>query len=68
MATAKEPRPYLNPYVAGTLLGVVLFATFFVLHVYLVSTGRTPTDHLKSMITGYQHVEVDGQAPEGAER
>jgi hypothetical protein len=36
--------------------------------VYLVSTGRTPTDHLKSMITGYQHVDVDAPAPEGAER
>lgn len=25
----KEPRPYLNPYVAGALLGVVLFLSFF---------------------------------------
>jgi uncharacterized membrane protein YedE/YeeE len=25
-----DPRPYLNPYVAGALLGVVLFAAFFV--------------------------------------
>jgi thiosulfate reductase cytochrome b subunit len=49
-------------------LGAWLFLTFFVLHVYLVSTGRTPTDHLKSMITGYQHVDVDGPEPEGAER
>ncbi len=30
METRKEPRPYLNPYVAGTILGVVLFATFYV--------------------------------------
>ena len=30
METRKEPRPYLSPYVAGTLLGVVLFATFYV--------------------------------------
>jgi uncharacterized protein len=30
MSTLKEPRPYLNPYVAGTLLGVVLFASFYV--------------------------------------
>ncbi len=30
MATLKEPRPYLNPYVAGTLLGLVLFASFYV--------------------------------------
>jgi len=29
MATAKEPRPYLEPYAAGTLLGVVLFLSFF---------------------------------------
>ena len=27
---SKEPRPYVNPYVAGTLLGLVLFASFFV--------------------------------------
>jgi uncharacterized protein len=30
MATSKEPRPYLNPYLAGTLLGLVLFASFYV--------------------------------------
>jgi hypothetical protein len=30
MATTKEPRPYLNPYLAGTLLGVVLFLSFYV--------------------------------------
>jgi hypothetical protein len=26
----REPRPYLNPYVAGTLLGMVLFASIYV--------------------------------------
>jgi uncharacterized protein len=30
VTAAKEPRPYVNPYVAGTLLGVVLFASFYV--------------------------------------
>ncbi len=30
METRREPRPYLNPYVAGALLGVVLFLTFYV--------------------------------------
>ncbi len=30
MSTTREPRPYANPYVAGTLLGVVLFASIFV--------------------------------------
>ncbi|HET8725725.1 MAG TPA: cytochrome b/b6 domain-containing protein [Anaeromyxobacteraceae bacterium] len=48
-------------------LGSWLFLTFFVLHVYLVSTGRTPTDHLKSMITGYQHVDEDEPTAEGAQ-
>jgi uncharacterized protein len=30
MATTAEPRPYVNPYLAGTLLGVVLFLSFYV--------------------------------------
>ena len=30
MAAKLEPRPYLNPYLAGALLGVVLFLAFFV--------------------------------------
>ena len=29
-AAARAPRPYLNPYAAGTLLGVVLFLSFYV--------------------------------------
>ena len=29
MATTREPRPYVNPYLAGTLLGVVLFLSFY---------------------------------------
>jgi uncharacterized protein len=29
MATTREPRPYLNPYLVGTLLGLVLFASFY---------------------------------------
>ena len=29
MATHREARPYLNPYLAGALLGVVLFLAFF---------------------------------------
>jgi thiosulfate reductase cytochrome b subunit len=44
--------------------GSWLFLSFFVLHVYLVTTGRNPTEHLESMITGYQPVEPDGAAPE----
>lgn len=29
-AQPREPRKYLDPYLAGAILGVVLFATFFV--------------------------------------
>lgn len=28
--TGRQPRPYLNPYVGGTLLGIVLFLAFFI--------------------------------------
>lgn len=30
MSTTRQPRPYVNPFLAGTLLGIVLFASFFV--------------------------------------
>ncbi len=30
MSTSREPRPYVNPYVAGTLLGIVLFLSLYV--------------------------------------
>lgn len=30
MTTPKEPRPYIDPYLGGALLGVVLFLAFFV--------------------------------------
>jgi len=40
-------------------LGSWLFLSFFVLHLYLVTTGRTPTEHLESMLTGYQSVDAE---------
>jgi thiosulfate reductase cytochrome b subunit len=39
--------------------GSWLFLSFLVLHVYLVTTGRTPTHHLKTMITGYGHLDTE---------
>ena len=30
MSATREPRPYANPYVAGTILGIVVFASIFV--------------------------------------
>jgi thiosulfate reductase cytochrome b subunit len=47
-------------------LGAWLFLTFLVLHVYLVTTGRTVGDHLRSMVTGYQTVDADETEPQGA--
>jgi thiosulfate reductase cytochrome b subunit len=44
-------------------LGSWLFLSFFVLHVYLVTTGRTPTEHLESMITGYQAAPAEEPTP-----
>jgi uncharacterized membrane protein YedE/YeeE len=30
MSTHTTPKPYINPYIGGTLLGIVLFLAFFV--------------------------------------
>ena len=35
----KQAKPYLNPYVAGVLLGIVLFAAFAVTHSGLGASG-----------------------------
>ena len=45
-------------------VGSWLFLSFFVLHVYLVTTGRTPTHHLGPMITGYGTLESEEPEPE----
>jgi|GEM_PF-5945519 len=34
-----EPKPFINPYVAGVMLGVVLFAAFAVTHSGLGASG-----------------------------
>jgi thiosulfate reductase cytochrome b subunit len=45
-------------------LGAWLLLTFTVLHVYLVTTGRTPTEHVKAMLTGYRDVEAGEPTPQ----
>jgi len=47
MATTKEPRPYVHPYLAGTLLGVVLFLSF-----YLTGGGLGASGALSRIQTG----------------
>jgi thiosulfate reductase cytochrome b subunit len=54
--------PFLAPF--HTLISW-LFAAFIVLHVYLTTTGHTPTAALRAMMIGWDEVEIaqaDGEA------
>ena len=51
--------PFLAPF--HTLIAW-LFATFIVMHVYLTTTGHTPLAGIKSMMLGWDEVEVHDPA------
>jgi thiosulfate reductase cytochrome b subunit len=34
------------------------FATFIIVHVYMTTTGATPLEATRAMVTGYEEVEV----------
>lgn len=38
-------------------VGAFVFLVFIIAHVYLTTTGHTPTAHIKAMITGWEEVE-----------
>jgi uncharacterized membrane protein YedE/YeeE len=59
MAIQKQPRPYLNPYLAGTLLGVVLFLSF-----YFTGGGLGASAALSHIQTGI----LDWMAPAHVDR
>lgn len=40
-------------------LGAILLMIFLVVHVYMTTTGKTPTSNIKAMITGYEELEDD---------
>lgn len=40
-------------------LGAILLMIFFVVHVYMTTTGATPTSNIRAMITGYEEFEED---------
>ena len=42
-----------------------MFAAFIVAHVYLTTTGATPLEAMRGMITGYEEVEVHEHVEEG---
>jgi thiosulfate reductase cytochrome b subunit len=52
--------PFLAPF--HTLIAWT-FATFIVGHVYLTTTGREPLEGIKSMVTGWEDVEVHSTEP-----
>ncbi len=39
-------------------LGAFALLAFTIIHVYMTTTGHTPTSHIKAMITGWDYVEV----------
>lgn len=45
------------------VLGAWLFAAFVVLHVYLGTTGRTPLEHFRAMVLGWEEGEETGESP-----
>jgi thiosulfate reductase cytochrome b subunit len=42
--------------------GAFLMLTFFIVHVYLTTTGHTPTAHIKSMVTGWEELHDDAHS------
>jgi thiosulfate reductase cytochrome b subunit/mono/diheme cytochrome c family protein len=62
VASALGGLPWLAPF--HTLLAW-LFGTFIVGHVYLTTTGATPLEAIRGMVTGYEEVEDHGQGAKG---
>jgi thiosulfate reductase cytochrome b subunit len=54
-ANALGGLPFLAPFHS---LVAWLFGTFIVVHVYMTTTGATPLEATRAMITGYEEVEV----------
>jgi thiosulfate reductase cytochrome b subunit len=46
-------------------LGAFVLLSFIIAHLYLITTGTTPTSNLKAMITGYE--ELEGEVVEDVE-
>jgi len=51
MTTRNEPKPYVNPYLGGALLGVVLFLAFFITGNGLGASGALT--HLVSAVLDF---------------
>lgn len=42
-------------------LGAFILLAFFIVHVYMTTTGRTVFSNIRAMITGWEEVEVEGE-------
>jgi len=42
-------------------LGAILLMIFLLVHVYMTTTGKTPTSNIKAMITGYEELEEENK-------
>jgi thiosulfate reductase cytochrome b subunit len=42
-------------------LGAILLMVFLVVHVYMTTTGHTPTSNIEAMITGYEDLDDDDE-------
>ncbi|MBL8101704.1 MAG: cytochrome b/b6 domain-containing protein, partial [Anaerolineales bacterium] len=63
-ANALGGLPLLAPFHS---LVAWLFGTFIIVHVYMTTTGATPLEATRAMITGYEEVEVhNGKDEEGS--
>jgi thiosulfate reductase cytochrome b subunit len=54
-ANALGGLPFLAPFHS---LVAWMFGTFILVHVYMTTTGATPLEATRAMITGYEEVEV----------
>jgi len=45
-------------------LGAFLLIAFLIVHVYMTTTGHTPTSNIKAMITGYEDLEEESGCKE----
>jgi thiosulfate reductase cytochrome b subunit len=54
-ANALGGLPFLAPFHS---LVAWMFGTFIIVHVYMTTTGATPLEAMRGMVTGYEEVEV----------
>jgi hypothetical protein len=45
-------------------IGAFLLVSFFIAHLYLITTGNTLTSNLKAMITGYEDLSGESDQKE----